>query len=276
MEPCFHVRQRALRPSSSDRDPMTASSDDSLDLLAARFIIATLSLDLVPEVLVPTLNRIERDDSTAVYAVQLESSVGPAAFLIYGYETGQSDTGEGSGQTQFANDLRTLELAQARNVPGPRLVASGQTGDHQFILATDPHTFAALAGVEETASPELVADRDKDPSEIRRSAAEALISLLRDADRQAGRWLRAVDRQEVEALQSGATPSLNFDDVETELALYLLGQEGIRNTLTLASRILETAQAGNGPEIPGDDVPAPTPEPTRIETARSSRTRSPE
>lgn len=255
---------------------MPASPDDSLDLLAARFIIASLSLDLVPEVLVPTLNRIERDDSTAVYAVQLESSVGPAAFLIYGYTIDQADTGETAGQTRYATDLRTLEVAQARNVPGPRLVASGQTGDHQFILATDPQTFAALIGADATPSPEVLAERDRDPAELRRAAAEGLITLLRDADRQAGRWLRAVDRQEAESPATDDRPALRFDDVETELALYLLGSEGIRNVLTLASRFLETAQAGTGLSAPDDDPPAQPSEPTRIETARAARSHPPE
>lgn len=166
---------------------MPASPDDSLDLYAARFIIATLSLDLVPEVLRPTLNRIERDDSTAVYAVQLESSVGPAAFLIYGYETSRPGTAGRDSQTRFTTDIRTLEIAQARNVPGPRLVASGELGGNSFVLATDPQTFAALAGVDVATSPELAGDRDREPSEVRRIAAEGLLSLLRDADRQAGR-----------------------------------------------------------------------------------------
>ena len=258
---------------------MTASSDDTLDLLAARFIIQTLSLDLVPDVLVPTLNRIERDDQTAVYAVQLESSVGPAAFLIYGYETSLTGKRGAASQKRFATDVRTLEVAQSRNVPGPRLIASGELAGNSFVLATDPQTFAALAGIDATVNAASDAERERDPAGIRRDAAGKLVTLLRDADRQAGRWLRAIDRQETSA-QSAAGPSVApaFDDVETELALYLLGPDGIRNILTLASRILESAQAANeasvGASDPGES--ALTTAPTPIETARSNRPRNPE
>ncbi len=256
---------------------MTSSSDDTLDLLAARFIIQTLSLDLVPEVLVPTLNRIERDDQTAVYAVQLESSVGPAAFLIYGYEAGLSGKHGAASQQRYATDARTLEVAQSRNVPGPRLIASGELGGNLFILATDPHTFAALAGVEATVNPASDSERAHDPADVRRDSAGKLITLLRDADREAGRWLRAVDRQE-NMTGSGAivgTP-LEFDDVETDLALYLLGPAGIRNILTLTSRILESAQAANEASSHARDSPDSAPAPTPIDAARYSRPRNPE
>ena len=258
---------------------MTASSNDPLDLLAARFIIQTLSLDLVPEVLVPTLNRIERDDQTAVYAVQLESSVGPAAFLIYGYETSLAGKRGSAAQKRFATDVRTLEVAQSRNVPGPRLIASGELGGNSFVLATDPQTFAALAGIDASASTVSDADRDRDPVDVRRDAAGRLVTLLRDADRQAGRWLRAIDRQENTVLSaSSQTAPIAFDDVETELALYLLGPDGIRNILTLASRILESAQAANEASLSVNDseAPAPAPTPTPIETARNNRPRNPE
>jgi hypothetical protein len=255
---------------------MTSSPHDALDLLAARFIIDALSLELVPEVLVPTLNRIERDDQTAVYAVQLESSVGPAAFLVYGYETGQNGKRGAESQQRYATDLRTLEVAQSRNVPGPRLIASGELGGNRFVLATDPQTFAALAGVAVTEPPEGGSDRDREPAELRRQSAEALITLLRDADRQAGRWLRAIDRQRVaEDANTSGSSVIAFDDMETELALYLLGPNGIRNILTLASTILETAQSGTASFVPADAGPGvPTQEPTPIDSGRQARSRA--
>ncbi len=250
---------------------MTSSPNDTLDLLAARFIIDTLSLDLVPEVLVPTLNRIERDDNTAVYAVQLESSVGPAAFLVYGYETGLTGQRGADSQQRYATDVRTLEVAQSRNVPGPRLIASGELAGNLFVLATDPQTFAALAGAEASTNAATDSEREREPVELRRDAAEKLVTLLRDADRQAGRWLRAVDRQETSAT-SEPIP-LAFDDVETELALYLLGPDGV---LTLASRVLESAQAANDAAGSGSGQSPRSAEPTPIETARGSRPRNPE
>lgn len=255
---------------------MTSSIDDSLELLAARFIIDALSLELVPEVLVPTLNRIERDDQTAVYAVQLESSVGPAAFLVYGYDTSLEGKRGAQSQQRYATDLRTLEVAQSRNVPGPRLIASGELGGNRFILATDPQTFAALAGIEPAAPGEGSSDRERGPAELRRESAEALITLLRDADRQAGRWLRAVDRQRTAASGGPSDQAVSsFDDVETELALYLLGPSGIRNILTLASTILETAQAGTASFVTTDATASAGEQPTSIESARQARTRAP-
>ena len=253
---------------------MTTTTYDALDLHAARFIIDALGLELVPEVLAPTLNRIERDDETAVYAVQLDSSVGPAAFLIYGYQTGQTGQRGVASQQRYATDLRTLEVAQSRDVPGPRLVASGELGGNLFILATDPQTFAALSGAE-PAAPASETDRDRNPAETRRAAAEALIGLLRDADRAAGRWLRAVDRQRTVAGDRDAATVPPFDDVETELALYLLGPTGIRNVLTLASTVLETAQAETAAAVPSDRATAPDPdrEPRPISSARKGRKR---
>lgn len=273
----FRHRRTLVRLALDPGIGMTSTSHSSLDLLAARFIIQTLSLDLVPEVLVPTLNRIERDDHTAVYAVQLESSVGPAAFLVYGYEASLPGQRGATSQQRYATDVRTLEVAQSRNVPGPRLIASGELGGNLFVLATDPQTFAALAGVEATTNSASDSERNRDPAEVRRDAAGELITLLRNADQQAGRWLRAIYRQDT-AGGHGSTPAtpLVFDDVETELALYLLGPDGIRNVLTLTSRILESAQAANAASSNGRESVGPVPTPTPIDTARNSRTRNPE
>ncbi|HEV2528639.1 MAG TPA: hypothetical protein VGT61_09340 [Thermomicrobiales bacterium] len=220
---------------------MTDSLPDVLTLDAARFLIASLSLPDDPESLATGLNRIDRDEQSAVFAMQMESSVGPAAFLVYVYETSALGKRGREVAKRHAGDLRTLQLAQARGVPGPRLVASGELNGNQFILATDPQTFAALADETVTApptTPTFTID-PADAPKVRREAADRILSRLKDAEHDAGRWLAAVG--------SGAEDpaSLELDDVETELALYLLGPTGIRNVLRLANLVLEKGQAGS-------------------------------
>ena len=220
---------------------MTTSQRDPLDLLAATFIVQTLEIDLPAGDLVAGLNRIERDDDTAVYAVQLDSSVGPAAFLVYAYRAASAARNKRTRQTQdrYETDLQTLREAQSRNVPGPRLVATGDLERHSFILATDPQTFAALTGQAggNGVLPVATPDATSDPAGVRRDAAERLIPLLRDAETQAGRWLSALAAQRAASGQTGAP--ITLDDVETELALRIIGPGGMRNILTFANQILE-------------------------------------
>ena len=237
---------------------MTVHQNDPLDLLAATFIVQTLAIDVPADELIPGLNRIERDDDTAVYAVRLESSVGPAAFLVYAYHAGQVTNGGWTGQApaRYDADLQTLREAQSRNVPGPRLVATADLDQHSFILATDPQTFAALTGRSESDTlPVATADATADPADVRRDAAERLIPLLRETETQARRWLAAFDAQARGARDENEVPAA-FDDAETELALNIIGPGGIRNVLTFANRVLELAQW-----TPEQDTSAPLPHP---------------
>lgn len=241
---------------------MTAPDHDIIDLLAARFVSEALSIDVPMQDLAPELTRLERDVATAVYAVELNSTVGPAAFLVYAYET--TGAADDPGATRYATDTETLRVVQERDVPGPRLVATGEIEGHAFILATDPATFKALSAGATAVAPATTEDPDAgiEPAAARRAAAERLLPLLRDADRMAGRWLRAVDRSDGPPA-SGGLPA--FDDMETELALYLLGPDGIRNILTLANRVLESAQPQAGPTA---GPPTAGPEPTPIRSRK--------
>lgn len=249
---------------------MTAHHNDPLDLLAATFIVQTLDIDVPANEFVPGLNRIERDDDTAVYAVQLESSVGPAAFLVYAYRAGPATNGRRTGQThsRYDSDLQTLREAQSRNVPGPRLVATADLDQHSFILATDPQTFAALAGRSENGTlPVATADATADPADVRRDAAERLIPLLRETETQARRWLAAFDAQARAARDEAGAPTA-FDDAETELALNIIGPGGIRHILTFANRVLELAQSA-----PEHDTSASAP-PSASRSSHSANTKT--
>ncbi len=220
---------------------MTEPAPDTLTLDAARFLVASLSLADEPESLAAGLDRIDRDEQSAVFALQMESTVGPAAFLVYVYETSALGKRGREVAKRHAGDLRTLQLAQARGVPGPRVVASGELNGNQFILATDPQTFAALAenGPNATSGPATPAPVDPaQAAKIRRETAERILSRLKDAEHDASRWLAAV------GTAADDPASLELDDVETELALYLLGPTGIRNILRLANLVLEKGQAG--------------------------------
>jgi hypothetical protein len=216
---------------------MDPNQPDPLALDAARFLVASLSLDVDPGEMATGLDRIDRDDRTSVYAVQLGSSVGPAAFLVYAYATTGDQAAE--ARSRFEGDIRTLQQAQERDVPGPRLVASGELDGTSYILATDPATFAALAGGE-AAPPPAPAMDPAEAARTRRRSAERLLRSLKDADREASRWLAALPHDDAGSLDLAG---VKLDDAETELALFLLGPDGIRNVLRMASLLIEQGKA---------------------------------
>jgi hypothetical protein len=201
---------------------------DDRSLRAAAFLAQALDLADAPDALAADLVALDRDPAVAVFAAEFDSSVGPAAFLIYAYALPVSDSDGRTGRDRFAADLATLQTAADRDVPGPRAVAHALTDTDGFILATTPATLRALTG--ETVPDGLDAGAadllpTADPSAARGAAAAELLRLLRLADTQAAAWLAAV-AAERHRRPAGDDPTAStafaFTPEETELALFLL------------------------------------------------------
>jgi len=228
------------------------TSTDSRMLQAAAFLRQALEIDDDPATLAPDLTEVSRDDVVAVFATELDSSVGPAAFLIYVYDLTTSDDTSGAGQRRFDTDLATLETAARRDAPGPRLVAHAAGETEAFLLATSPATLRALSGEARTGTAVTgITERpEDDPTTVRRAAAGELLRLLRDANVQAESWLGAVG--DLESLSR----SFPGSDEETGLALLLLDDRSISPLLRTLNAIISTARAiepASTPAAPGSD-----------------------
>lgn len=244
----------------------TTTQPDAMMLATASFLQQVLDLDGDPAELATDLSPIKRDNNAAIYTIQLESSVGLAAFLVYTYLLGERGGDGHTGQELFDAGLQTLQQAASRNTPGPRAVAHATTDAHGFILATSPGTYRALTGQGSTqdlapSAEDLLATEDTD--RIRADAAEELLDLLQKANAQAQIWLRAIQSATLAAPGTEEKALISFSEAETELALFLLDDASIGDLLRSLSLLIETAQeqtqqALSGMGLPQDDGPSPT------------------
>lgn len=254
----------------TDEAPVQSARQDDrpteVALASAAFLNQVLDLDDDPSTLASDLSAIKRDQNAAIFTIQLESSVGPAAFLVYTYLL---DTRGGDGRTGkelFDAGLETLQTAASRNTPGPRAVAHAETETHGFILATTPGTYRALTGntreeALEPAPEDLPVSGDTD--RIRSEAAAELLKLLQSANDEARTWLNAI--RSVSSSQTGDVSDLiSFTEAETELALFLLDDSSIGDLLRSLNLLVATAQhhtaealAGEG-ETPDDEAQSTT------------------
>lgn len=245
----------------------TKSQPDELILPTAVFLQQVLDLDEDASGLARDLSVIKRDNNAAIYTIQLESSVGLAAFLVYTYILSERGGDGHTGQELFDAGLQTLQQAASRNTPGPRAVAHATTDVHGFILATTPGTYRALTGAPggqtlEPAAEDLIATEDTD--RVRAKAAEELLDLLRRANEQAQIWLRAIQAATLQAPGSEEEVLVSFSEAETELALFLLDDDSIGDLLRSLNLLVVTAQeqteqamsgmenTANGPTSPTD------------------------
>lgn len=140
----------------STRHPDPSIDDGPITLAAASFLAQVLGLETSPNALAELrgdLSTIKRDHNAAIYTIQLDSSVGMAAFLVYAYQL-DAHGGDGkSGRALYEAGVRTLEEAAERNTPGPRAVANAETDDYGFILATTPGTYRALTAASQRTAP---------------------------------------------------------------------------------------------------------------------------
>jgi hypothetical protein len=231
------------------RDDQPDASDarnDELAVAAAAFLAQVLELEDDPTVLTGDLSAIKRDQNASIYTIQLESSVGPAAFLVYTYLLDVTGGDGHTGKELFDAGLATLQQAARRNTPGPRAVAHAETDQHGFILATTPGTYRALAGETSTSTLEptpadLPATRDTD--RVRNEAAGALLKLLQDANTEARTWIAAIQSASFRGANGDDIDDLiEFTDAETELALFLLDDASIGDLLRALNMLVATAQ----------------------------------
>lgn len=236
-------------------DQMNTQPDAMMHATAA-FLQQVLELEDDAGSLARDLSSIKRDSNAAIYTIQLESSVGLAAFLVYTYVlSGRGGDGH-TGQELFDAGLETLQQAAVRNTPGPRAVAHATTDTHGFILATTPGTYRALTGQgsTETLEPsaeDLIATDDTD--RVRAEAAEELLDLLRKANEQAQVWLKAIQAATLSAPGTEDQALVSFSEAETELALFLLDDESISDLLRSLNLLIETAQMQTQQAFTGPD-----------------------
>lgn len=231
---------------------------NDLTLAAATFLNQVLELDDDPTALAADLSAIKKDQNAAIFTIQLESSVGLAAFLVYIYILDATGGDGRTGKELFDAGLETLQQARVRNTPGPRAVAHAESDIHGFILATTPGTYRALTG--ETGTDTLEPALEDLPAtaateEIRSDAAEELHKLLRSANEQAHTWLNTI--QAASRRDSGGQDDLlAFTEEETALALFLLDDESIGDLLRALNLLVATAQQQTAAAL-GSDEPNP-------------------
>lgn len=220
------------------------STDDD-KLKAAAFVVQALDLDDEPAVIAQEIVTLKRDANAGIYTVQLDSSAGATAFLVYVYDLAATDDQQHTGQALFEADVATLETAAERGAPGPRIVAHATTDANGFVLAATPATFRLLTGETDVSQVEASA-ADLLPTEetakARASAASELLRALREGETQATAWLaalRAEGRFAGESLQGDTLP---FNSEETELALFLLDERSIQHLLQVLNLILTAAR----------------------------------
>lgn len=224
---------------------------NDLTLAAASFLNQVLDLDDDPSTLANDLSAIKKDQNAAIFTIQLESSVGLAAFLVYTYILDATGGDGRTGKELYDAGLETLQQAASRNTPGPRAVAHAESDVHGFILATTPGTYRALTGQPRTPamepSPEdLPATAATD--EMRSEAAEELHKLLRSANEQAQTWLNAIQS----ASRRDEGDLISFSEEETALALFLLDDESIGDLLRALNVLVATAQQQTAEAMHGD------------------------
>ncbi len=209
----------------------------------AAFVNEALELDEDPGDLAEEILPFKRDQNAGISTIELESSIGVAAFLIYHYELNTADDDGRQGSELFQTDLRTLERAATLNTPGPRIIAHAVTDDEAFILATTPATHRALTGTGSEEAAPTIPDDARD--EVRKETATNLLRLLSEANAQARDWLAAIQLSG----ESSSADQVDFHAEETGLALFLLDESNIRQLLQVLNLMVQSAK----PDLPNQN-----------------------
>lgn len=208
-------------------------------LKSAAFMIEALELAEDPADLAPDLHAVRSDPHLRVFTVELDSSGGPAAFLVYQYQLGVRMKGGSTGADVFRQDLDVLERAAELGTPGPRILAHAQADGEAYILATTPDTYRKLTGAVEPERFEAsIADLlpGAETTRIRTEAPGELIDLIRRANEVSGQWLAAFDAE------SRVADRVAFNEAEQALALFLLDNSSLEKLLGLLNLMVDLAQ----------------------------------
>lgn len=222
---------------------MSNNAPDSLTFASAQFVVQALELNDSPEDIAADLSTMKRDSNASIASIQLDTSVGLAAFLVYTYILDRTGGDGHTGKELFDMGLETMQLAVSRNSPGPRPVAHASTDEYGFILATAPGTWRALTGAASTSTIEAQPDDAltfANTEQIRADAASRLFDLLREANAEAESWMNALQAASRQATDDGSV--IAFTDPETELALFLLDDDSVGALLRTMNLLVATAQ----------------------------------
>lgn len=225
----------------TDSRPSQEDISSSRKIAASTFLGQALGLAEKPDSIASDLVTVKESANASVYSVELDSSVGTAAFLVYVFLLGETDADDVSGQSLYDDGLHALQLAADRDTPGPRTVAHAMTDKFGFILATTPATWRALNGEPVPGNEATDDDLPVTPSaeEARTSGAEDLHRALREANDHARSWLTAIRRAGFDV----ADERLEFTEEETALALFVLDSANVQHLLSALNVLVTSAQA---------------------------------
>lgn len=219
---------------------MTAQPDDRTLRIAA-FVAQALELQDDPGEIVGEIDLIRDEPDTRIAAIELQSSAGPVAFLVYLYALGLTGADGMSGAERYRQDLATMERAGELNTPGPRVFAHATTDDEAFILATTPANLRTITGAppeERIAATLADLPPGSEVEQVRRDSALAMMRLITEANEQAGQWLAAM------RAASAGVGSAPFTEEETALALHLLDEQNVQSLLTVMNTLIQSARGG--------------------------------
>lgn len=220
------------------------ASPSPLAIAAASFFVQALELPDAPEAIAPELAPLTEEPHAAIHSVELESSIGSAAFLVYTYVLGETAEDGSTGAEHYQRGLETLQRAAERDTPGPRMVAHADNDVVGFILATTPATWRRLRG--EQPEPTVATEADLPVTAVsleeRAAIAEDLHRALREASEHASRWLGAIRA----AARHAERDAIDFTEAETALALFVLDAANVQPTLNALNLLVTAAQESAG------------------------------
>lgn len=220
-------------------------SNDRLSLLIASFISQALDLGEDAFEIASELTVLKREPFAGTTAIEIESSVGPAAFLVYHYALDAADKGGRNGAELYDQALDALARALENDTPGPRMIAQATSEGYGLILATTPATFRALTGQDEGGDLEA-SPSDLLPTgmmvEVRRDAAFGLLTGLREANQRAGTILTGLQAAGRVSEPAAEGDVVGLTEEETALALFLIDERNTRNLLLMMNVLIDAAK----------------------------------